>query len=237
MGLDKIKRYFNSQVTQLHKTGQHAYKVKESVTIEGMTYHEGELVPISIVDQWSRTNEPGSPRSDKNPEDDIFKDIGDPDDDTSDTYPSPLKDNNAYWCWSVENEALIASTITPKFVVPVGDIFTSPASNVSNITYQAIKEKFSYNRSTPFRFNRVSHAAVREIQDAVVAHIRKTSRADQSYSLYNTFKSEFKQDLVLRLRRQLIQGSSTSEQNFRPNVDFYPFSLDSSRSHCPNTSW
>ena len=93
---DRIKKFFNTQTTQFTDNGQLGYKVKDTISIEGTTYYPGDLVPVDKVTTWSKSNELGTPRAEKNPDEDTFKDGGDPDDDTSDTYPSPLKDNNAY---------------------------------------------------------------------------------------------------------------------------------------------
>jgi len=109
-------------------------------------------------------------------------------------------DGNPHWCWSHENEGLIQVSTKPVMLVPVGSIFVPPAVNASSISYQAIKEKFPHSITNPLRFYKLSYAAVREIQDLVVAHIRKTSRGEQDYSLFDCFKDELRKDVVVRLR-------------------------------------
>ncbi len=198
--VDKINRFFENQTVHDRETGRLGYKVYTPVNVEGITYQRGEFIPLGKVEAWSISLDSGEPAPDKDPDAEDFKDSGDPDDLTSNTYPSPLEKDDPYWCWSVENINLIISTIQPKFVVPIGDIFTPPKLNANSISYQAVKEKFGYSSTNPFKFHKVSYAAVREIQDAVVTHIRKTTRADQEYSLYEAFKVEFRQDLVCRLR-------------------------------------
>jgi hypothetical protein len=197
---DKIKRYFERRVIHDHFTGQAGYKTRAPVKIDGITYSKGDFVPLDVVEAWGNSRDDGVPPPDRDSDAEDFRDSGDPDDISSSVYPSPLGTNDPYWCYSEENRGLIAAAIKPKFIVPEGDIFEPPIKGVNSISYQALKEKFEYSNTSPFKFNKVSYAAIREIQDAVVAHIRKTTRADQEYSLYETFKIEFRQDLVVRLR-------------------------------------
>ena len=197
---DKIRKFFERTIVNDHITGRTGYKVHTPVKIDGHTYARGDFIPFDVIEAWSTSPEDGEPSPDKDSDAEDFKDSGDPDDVSSSTYPSPLGTGDPYWCWSVENELLIAATIKPRFIVPTGDIFVPPVKGVSSISYQAVKEKFSQSIANPFKFHKVSYSAVREIQDAVVAHIRKTTRADQEYSLFETFKPEFRQDLVIRLR-------------------------------------
>ena len=212
---DKVKQFFSTQTITDRITGRASFKVKDSVKIEGITYLKGDVIPIETVQVWSLTDETGIPTTESDPGADLFKDSGDPDDETSNTYPSPLADNDPYWCWSVENVLLIAATVKPRFVVPTGDIFTPPVLSANSISYQAVKEKFGHTAANPFKFYKVSYQAVREIQDAVVTHTRKTTRADQEYSLYESFKLEFRQDLVARLRTHKENASMQANSHRR----------------------
>jgi hypothetical protein len=197
---ERIKKYFERSVITDHTTGSTGFKAQVPVKIEGRTYIIGDFVPLDVVKAWSTSHEDGDPSPDRDSDAEDFKDSGDPDDVSSNIYPSPMDIDDAYWCWSVANVRDIKATITPTFLVPKGHIFTPPVTGVSSISYQAIKEKFVHSKTDPFKFNKVSYAAMRDIQDAVVIHIRKTTRADQEYSLFETFKDEFKQDLLVRLK-------------------------------------
>ena len=197
---DKVGRYFSTQAVSDRVSGLVGYKVIATVKINGNTYQTGEVVPLETVEPWRKSADSGEPTPDKDSDAEDFRDSGDPDDTSSNTYPSPLVNDDPYWCYSEENSKLINDAINPKFVVPTGSIFTPPVVNAGSISYQAVKEKFIYTSSNPFKFHKLSFAAVREIQEAVIAHIRKTIRADQEYSLFDTFKDELRKDLVIRLR-------------------------------------
>ena len=197
---DKVGKFFSNQTISDRVSGTLGYKVTATVKINGITYQVGEVVPLETVEPWSKTSDSGEPTPDKDSDAEDYRDSGDPDDTSSNTYPSPLIKNNPYWCWSEENENLIKDAINPRFVVPTRIIFTPAVVNAGSISYQAVKEKFIHSSTNPFKFHKMSFAAVREIQDAVIAHIRKTIRADQEYSLFDTFKDELRKDVVIRLR-------------------------------------
>ena len=94
----------------------------------------------------------------------------------------------------------VSGTLVYKVVATVKINGITYAINTGSTNYQAVKEKFIHSSTNPFKFHKLSFAAVREIQDVVVAHIRKTIRADQEYSLFDTFKDELRRDVVIRLR-------------------------------------
>jgi len=194
------KFFSNAPVTD-NVSGNLVYKVTATVKIDGITYQVGEVVQLDTVERWSKTpDDSGEPTPDRDSDAEDYKDSGDPDDINSNIYPSPLINGDPYWCWSHENKELIKVAMKPNMVVPTGSIFTQPAVNAGSINYQAVKEKFVYSSTNPFKFYKLSFAAVREIQDIVVAHFRKTIRADQEYSLFDTFKDELRRDIVIRLR-------------------------------------
>ena len=67
-------------------TGRPCYKVNTTVKIEGNTYLRGELVPLEAVEAWSTSADSGEPTAEKDPDAEDFRDSGDPDDTTSNTY-------------------------------------------------------------------------------------------------------------------------------------------------------
>ena len=95
---DKIKRYFEKQTVNDRETGRIGYKVNTPVKIDGNTYQRGEFVPLEAVEAWSTSPDDGEPAPEKDPDAEDFKDSGDPDDPTSNTYPSPLEKDDPYWC-------------------------------------------------------------------------------------------------------------------------------------------
>ena len=197
----KRAKFFSNQAVTDISTGNLVYKVNAPVKIDGIQYQAGEMVLLDTVERWSKTPEDsGDPTPKRDSDNEEYRDSGDPDDVGSNIYPSPLANQNPYWCWSYENETLIQVASKPAMLVPVGSIFVPPAVNASSISYQAIKEKFQHTSSNPFKFYKLSYAAMREIQDLVVAHIRKTTRAEQDYSLFDCFKDELRRDIVIRLR-------------------------------------
>ena len=197
----KRAKFFSNQVHTDTSTGSLSYKVIQPVKIDGITYQAGEMVLMETVERWSKTPEDsGTPTPERDSDNEEYRDSGDPDNVGSNIYPSPMANQNPYWCWSCENETLIQVASKPAMLVPVGSIFVPPAVNASSISYQAIKEKFVHTSSNPFKFYKLSYSAMREIQDLVVAHMRKTTRAEQDYSLFDCFKDELRRDIVIRLR-------------------------------------
>jgi len=197
----KRAKFFSSQVQTDASTGSLSYKVVNPVKIDGVTHQAGEMVLLETVERWSKTPEDsGTPPPERDSDSEEYRDSGDPDNVGSNIYPSPMADQNVYWCWSCENENLIQVAFKPAMLVPLGSIFVPPAVDASSISYQAIKEKFVHTSSNPFKFYKLSYSAMREIQDLVVAHMRKTTRAEQDYSLFECFKDELRRDIVTRLR-------------------------------------
>ena len=94
MAEDKVKQFFSTQTITDRITGRASFKVKDSVKIEGITYLKGDVIPIETVQAWSLTDDTGIPTTESDPDAYLFKDSGDPDDETSNTYPSPLADED-----------------------------------------------------------------------------------------------------------------------------------------------
>ena len=83
---EKVKRFFATQTVNDRDTGRPCYKVNTPVKIEGNTYQRGELVPLEAVEAWSTSPDSGEPTAEKDPDAEDFRDSGDPDDTTSNTY-------------------------------------------------------------------------------------------------------------------------------------------------------
>ena len=99
----KRAKFFSGQAITDNSTGTLAYKVMAPVKIEGIFYQVGEMVLLETVERWSKTpDDSGEPTPERDSDCEDYKDSGDPDDISSNIYPSPLN-NNPYWCWSHEN--------------------------------------------------------------------------------------------------------------------------------------